>query len=522
MAARIHGLAAPDTVIMSEYTARLVQGYFVCEDLGIHTLKGVAEAMAVIRVVSETDAQSRLDVVRAQGMTAIVGREEETTLLDERWRQSRAGRGQVVLISGEPGIGKSRLVEAIQEQIEREGATEIRFRGSPYFQNSAFYPILDAIQRRLQWTRDTSPEFKARQLEHWLAHYTFPDSETVPLLAAFLTLPLPADYPALTLTPQQQRQRIQETILAWLLEEASHQAVLMVLEDLHWVDPTTLEFVGLLIERVPQIRVMLMLTYRPEFMPSWDMQTAVTMLPLSRLGPQQVEAIATNVTQQRRLPAEILEQIRAKTDGIPLFVEELTKMIIESGQVQAVNGHYELSGSRTDLTIPMTLQDALMARIDRLGAAKRVVQVSAVIGREFAYDLLVAISPEKPSSLEQALSQLIEAELVTPMPGTPHAQYQFKHALIQDTAYGSLLRRTRQHVHQQIAHAIEERFPETIAAQPELVAHHYTEADHRPAAIPYWQQAGQRALQQSAHLEAISHLTSGLELLATLPVTPEH
>ena len=524
VAARVHGLAAPDTVTISATTLRLVQGYFVCEDLGAHALKGVADPMSVARVLAETTAQSRLEAVRTTDLSALVGREAELAVLADHWAQSTAGQGQVVVLRGEAGIGKSRLVEALLTQVDREEGRRIVLRCSPYHTHSALYPIITHLERRLQFTSEEPAATKVAKLERELATFRFPQPETVPLVAELLSVSLPEGrYPPLRFSPQQQRQRTQATLVAWLLEEAERQPFLAVWEDLHWVDPSTLELLERLVEQVATARMLMLLTYRPEFRPPWDTaQTPLTTVTLSRLAQPQVEGMIAHVTRGRRLPTDIVEQIMARTDGIPLFVEELTKTILESGGLRAVNGHYERTGPTSAVAIPETLQDALMARLDRLGAAKRVAQVAAVIGRDFSPALLDAVTLPGAGTVQDALDQLVEAELLSPRAAPPHATYVFKHALIQDAAYQSLLRRTRQQYHQRIAQVLADRFPETAETQPEVLAHHYTEAGLNAPAVGYWQRAGERATQRSANLEAIHHLTKGLQVLRTLPDTPAH
>ena len=519
VAARVQGVATPGTVAISPTTAQLVTGYFEWEELGTHTLKGVPEPMLLRQVVRESGARSRLDV--AGHTQAMIGREAEVQLLHERWAQSQTGQGQVVFVSGEAGIGKSRLVEALCEHAERDGATLLRFRCSPYYQNSAFYPLTEFLQAWLGFAREDSSDTKLAKLIQTLEDYRFPEAETVPLFAQLLSLPHPQAYPPLVGTPQKQRQKLQAALTAWLDDEARRQATLVVWEDLHWIDPSSVEVLSLLVKQVAQTRLCLLLAARPEFAVPWETQSSLTALKLQRLGTVQIEGIVANVTGGRQLPAELMDQIVSKTDGIPLFVEELTKTIVESDVLHAVNGHYELTGPLSAVTIPVTLQDSLMARLDRLGPAKGVAQVGAVIGREFRYDLLEAARPEGEAGLAEALEQLVAAELVYQQEPPPQASYQFKHALIQDTAYESLLHRTRQRYHHRIAQVLEERFTETVEIQPELVARHYTEAKRASQAIPYWQQAGQTAAQRSANVEAIGHLNSGLELVATLPDTPE-
>lgn len=325
----------------------------------------------------------------------------------------------------------------------------------------------------------------------------------------------------LALSPQRQKQQTQEALVAWLLADAARQPLLVVWEDLHWADPSTLELLDLLLGHVPTARLLLVLTARPEFRPPWALRSAVTPLTLTRLTRQQVEAMVLRVTGGKPLPAEVLAQIVAKTDGIPLFVEELVKMIREAGLVQEAADRYVLTGPLPPLAIPATLQDALMARLDRLAAVKDVAQLGTVLGREFPYTLLRAVAPLDEGALQQALARLVEAELFYQRGLPPQATYLFKHALIQDAAYQSLLKSTRQQYHQRIAQVLVAQFPETVETQPELVAQHYTEAGLSGQALPYWQRAGQRALQRSANAEAVNHLTRGLEVLKTLPDSNE-
>jgi class 3 adenylate cyclase/tetratricopeptide (TPR) repeat protein len=513
IAARVQGQAEPNTVFISQATYRLVHGFFRCEALGPQSLKNVSAPLELYRVQGEGEAQSRFEVAVQKGLTPLVGRAEELALLQRYWEHARAGAGQVVLVSGEPGIGKSRLVQELKEQVSAEGATRLEFRCSPYHQHSALYPIIDHLQRLLQFAREDSPAVKLEKLQHRLSHYHFPQADTVPLLAALLSLPHPEDYPPITGSPQKQKEKTQAALVAWLVEEAEKAAVYCAWEDLHWADPSTLEVLTLLLDQVPTTRLLALLTFRPEFMPPWGNRSHLSQLTLSRLERTQTEAMVERVTGGKTLPVEVMQQIVAKTDGVPLFVEELTKSVVES-----VGAIHELP---LQLGIPATLQDALMARLDRLGSAKDIAQLGATIGREFSYELLQAVAPLDEATLQQSLTQLVESELVYQRGVVPQVQYLFKHALIQDTAYQSLLKSKRRYYHQQIARVLEEQFPDTIEAQPELVAHHYTEASLVAQALPYWQQAGQRAAQRSAHVEAIKHFTKGLELLKTLPDMPE-
>ena len=522
IAARIQGLAAPNTLVISDATYSLVQGYFACQDLGAQSLRGVTEAMRIYHVLSESGATSRLDVTQPRGLTPLVGRESEVTLLHERWDQAKAGHGHVVLLSAEGGLGKSRLVQTLKDHIVHEPHTRWECRSAEYYQNTALYPLTELWQRTLQWQHDETPDEKLAKLEHVLSQYRLLREESVPLFAPLLSLSLPESrYAPLNLSPQRQRQKTLETLVAILLELAKRQPVLFIVEDLHWTDPTTLEWLNLLIDQIPTTSILTVLTCRPHFQPTWHHHSYITEITLNHLSHAQVEQIVTGMTEGTTLPPEVLQQILAKTDGVPLFVEEITKAILESGQLTAIDGHYELVGSLSTFRIPTTLQDSLMARLDRLVTAKAVAQYAAVIGRQFSYGLLQAVSQLDEAMLQHELGTLVEAEIVYQRGLPPQTTYLFKHALIQDAAYQSLLKSTRQQYHQRIAQVLEAQFPETAETQPELLAHHYTEGGLIEQALPYWQRAGQRAIERSAHAEAIAHLTKGLQLLTTLPDTPE-
>ena len=406
--------------------------------------------MAMYQVLGESTVQHRLDAVLPTGLTPLVGREEELALLHRRWEQVKDREGQVVLLSGEPGIGKSRLVRELRNRVEQDNAIRIEFRCSPYYQNSALYPVIEHLQRLLQWQKEDTVQTRTVKLQVTLARYRFPQADTLALFAALLSLPHPADAPPLNLSPQRQKQKTEEALIAWLVEEAEGAPLYCAWEDLHWADPSTLELLGMLIDQTPTTRLFVLLTSRPEFTPPWGQHGHFSQLTLSRLGRRQVPQMIEQATGGKPLPAEVVQQIVAKTDGVPLFVEELTKMVVESGLLTETNGHYELSGPLPPLAIPSTLQDSLMARLDRLATTKEIAQVGATLGREFSYDLLRAVSPLEENLLQQGLSQLVDAELLYQRGTPPQSTYLFKHALIQDTAYQSLLKSRRQQLHQQI------------------------------------------------------------------------
>ena len=523
IAARLQDLAAPNTVVISPVTARLVHQTFVLEDLGATALKGVADPMAVWQVLGLRTPSRHDDEAAHDRAPFLVGRDEELGLLRRRWDQSKEGLGQVVLLSGAAGLGKSSLVAALRAQVGREGYARITLRCSPYYTNSALYPVIAYLQQVLQFEQTDPPETKLAKLEQGLQTYHLPHEEVVPLFGALLGVPLPAErYPARNVSPQQQRQQTHDALVAWLLEEATRQPILAVWEDLHWADPTTLDLLGLLVEQIPTAAMLQVLTFRPEFSQPWPTRSYMTPITLNRLERPQVEALIAHLADGKALPDEVMAHIVAKTDGVPLYVEELTKMLLASDLLRAEAEHYVLTGPLSTMAIPETLQDSLMARLDQLTTAKEVAQLGAVLGREFTYDMLMAVSSQDEATVQDGLARLVAAELLYQRGRPPRARYIFKHALIQDAAYASLLRSTRQQVHQQVAQLLETRFPEIVETQPELVAQHYTAAGCAEQAVPYWQRAGQQASDRSAYLEAVSHVTTGIELLKTLPETPEH
>ena len=510
IAARLEGLAPANAVVISAVTARLVQGIFALEDLGTHTLHGVAEPMTLSRVRGLLAPPSHDEEFVAARVPVLVGREEESGLLRRRWEQSKAGLGQVVLISGEAGIGKSALVEALRAQVRAEGVPRIAFRCSPYHTTSALYPVITHIEHLLQLAPDDPPATKLAKLEAGLRPSGLPLAEVVPLLAGLLSVPLPAErYAPLTVTPQHQKQQTLDALVAWLVAEAERQPVLVAWEDLHWADPTTLEFLGLVIEQAPTVPMLHVLTSRPAFSPPWPPRSHLTPLVLTRLERPQVEALITQRAGGKTLPAEVVQHIVAKTDGVPLYVEELTKMLLASPLLREEADQYVLTGPLRTVAIPDTLQDALMARLDQLTTAKEVAQLGAVLGREFTYDLLQAIAPQDEDTLQAGLAQLVTAELLYQRGRPPRARYIFKHALIQDAAYASLLKSTRQHVHQRIAQVFEAQFPDARrdparAGGPSL----HGGGLHR-AGGGLLAAGGQQASDRSANLEAISHCHHG-------------
>src|SRR5215831_1888925 len=461
LAARLQGLAAPNTLVIGAVTWQLLQGFFACQSLGTPLLKGFAQSLEVYQVLSESTARSRLDAVGSTGLTPLVGRGQEMGLLLECWAQVKDGRGQVILLSGEAGIGKSRLVQVLKAHVAAEPQVWLTpCQCSPYHQNTALYPWIDLLERiALRFEREESPQQKLGKLEGFLVQYGLPLAEAVPLMAALLSLPLPADAAPLAGSSEQQKQRTLQTFLTILLHIAVQQPVLFVMEDLHWVDPTTLEFLSLLVDQGPTARILALFTFRPDFHPPWTGRAHLTQLTVNRLPRHQAAELSSRVAHGKALPAAVVEQVVAKTDGVPLFVEELTKMVLESGLLQERDERYDLTGPLPPLAIPATLHDSLMARLDRLATVKSLAQLGATLGREFSYELFQAVALWDEETMRRGLHQLVEAEFLYQRGLPPQATYTFKHALIQDVAYQSLLRSTRQHYHQRIAQALEAQFP---------------------------------------------------------------
>jgi predicted ATPase/class 3 adenylate cyclase len=515
LASRLQHVAERDSVVMSSQTLRLVRGLFVTEDLGLHSLAGFAEPVALYRAVQPSGMRSRFDVAAEAGLTRLVGREDDLAMLLDRWHRVREGHGCAVLIGGEAGIGKSRLVHALRDLLAADRHTWLECHGSPHHQNSALHPIIELLGQGLHLARGRTPEERIARVERGLDLVGLPLAEIVPLLAALLALPLPERYAPLSLGPEAQRRRTLEALAAWLYALAKMQPTVLVMEDLHWTDPSTLELLGSLIARVESAPVLLIGTFRPSFEPTWGAGEQLVYMAVKPLTRRQSAAMVEGIEGGEALPRAVRDDVVGKTDGVPLFIEELTKSVLESG----LSADGEPLPSR-ELEIPSTLQDSLTARLDRLGPAKEVAQVAAVLGREFSYDLLAAVSGADAPSLEQGLSRLATAGLVYEVGALPYASYTFKHMLVQETAYQSLLKATRRSLHERSARVLEERFPERIASEPEAIARHCEKGGLIEAAISYYQRAGERATQRSASAEAVGHLKRALELLRGLPESP--
>jgi class 3 adenylate cyclase/tetratricopeptide (TPR) repeat protein/ABC-type transport system involved in cytochrome c biogenesis ATPase subunit len=516
LAARLQALAAPGTVVVAASTRRLLGDLFHLRDLGRHEVKGLAELVAAWAVEGVSDSESRFEAVRAAALTDLIGRENEIDFLMERQRLAWKGDGQVVLISGEPGIGKSRLAAALADHIASEPHTRLRYQCSPYHTNSTLHPFITQLERAAGFKANDTTEQRLDKLEALLALGASRIEDVAPLFAELLSIPFGQRYPPLALSPTQQRRRTLAALLNQFEGLARRQPILLVFEDAQWADATSLELLDLTVERVRQLPVLALFTMRSEFEPPWVGLPNVRTLTLGRLERNDVESMVARVTGGRGLPAEVMKRIVAKTDGNPLFVEELTKAVLEAGILVEDAEGYRLDGPLQPLAIPATLQDSLMSRLDRLAPVREIGQIGAAIGRDFSYSLLRAVAGRDETALTHALAQLEQAELVFRRGEPPEAVYSFKHALVRDAAYESLLKSRRQQLHGQIARALEERFADIVASQPEIAAHHFTEAGLVERAVDYWLKAGQHAARRSANAEALNHLARGLELLPNI------
>ena len=519
LAARLQGIAEPNRVVIAEGTRRLLGNLFELEDLGPKDLKGIAgpvRAWAALRVSS---AEGRFEALHASGLTALVGREEELELLLRRWSKTKTGEGQVVLLSGEAGIGKSRLTAALLERLTTEPHTRLRYFCSPQHTDSAFYPIIGQMEHAAGLAHDDAPQARLDKLDAMLAQ-TSTSREDAALFADMLSLPNDGRYPALAVIPEQRRQRTLEALTSQLAGLASQQPVLMIVEDAHWIDPTSLEVFGRTVDQIKALPTLLIVTFRAEFNAPWVGQSHVTSLMLNRLGERETAAIITRLVGNKELPADVMAEIVERTDGIPLFVEEMTKAILEAeseGEAQRTAAAVPSPA----LAVPASLHASLMARLDRLGPAKEVAQVGAAIGREFSHVLLAAVVGKPEAELGSALDRLIAAGLLFRQGVPPHATYLFKHALVQDAAYSTMLRGRRQQLHSAIAQVLEERFPELVNSTPEAIAQQFERVGQNEKAIQYWLRAGDRDLRRFAMKESITHYSNALRLVTAMPNTPE-
>ena len=519
LAARLQGVAEPNSIVISESTRKLVGNLFELNDLGAHDLKGIVGPVRAWAALRPSSVESRFDAFHASGVTELVGREEELELLLRRWSKAKVSEGQVVLLSGEPGIGKSRLTAALLERLASEPHTRLRYFCSPQHTDSAFYPIISQMERAAGLAHEDTTHAKLDKLDAVLAQTSTP-TQNAALFAEMLSLPNDGRYPALDLAPEERRQKTQEALTAQLVGLTRQRPALMIVEDAHWVDPTSLEVFGRTVDQIKTLPVLLIVTFRPEFDAPWAGRSHVTSLALNRLGEREAAAIIARIVGNKDLPADVTAEIVERTDGIPLFVEEMTKAVLEA---ESEDDWRQTAAAMPSpaLAVPASLHASLMARLDRLGPAKEVAQIGAAIGRQFSHSLLAAVARKPEAELGLALDRLIAAGLLFRQGMPPHSSYLFKHALVQDAAYGTLLREPRRALHARIAETLESQFAEIVESQPEALARHCTEAGQIEKAAVLWGKAGQRSLERSALVEAVAQLTRALDQIASLPGTPE-
>jgi class 3 adenylate cyclase/DNA-binding response OmpR family regulator/predicted ATPase len=517
LAAQLQSRAQPDTILIAASTRDHVRGLFDYREVGHLALEGLAEPVPAWQVVGTSVAESRFEALREGNLTPLVGRDEEIDLLLRRWQQIQSGEGRIVLISGEPGIGKSRLVRAFQDRLANHAA--LSFYCSPSYQDSPLYPVIAQLERAAGFRRDDTPGGRFAKFEA-LLHPLIGD-EAIALIAALLSVPSGDRYPQPNLSPQRRRERTLQAVIAQLAAWAGERPVLAVFEDAHWIDPTSRELLDLLVDRARNLPVLIVITYRPEFTPPWASRAHATTMVLSRLGNREVTAMADQITG-KRLPREVHGQIVDLSDGVPLFVEELVRTVLETGLLRELDDEYLLRGPLSPLAVPDTLQGLLVARLDRLGSAKEVPQAGAAIGRVFSYEVIRAVADWLPEHrLQDALRSLVQSELLDDRGTPPDVVYLFKHTLLQEAAHETLLRSRRRELHARIAAVLEEHLPEVTDQQPGVLAHHYTDAGMVAQAVFYWAKAGQQSAARSAMLEAEAQLRRGLELLSDLPDSPE-
>jgi class 3 adenylate cyclase/tetratricopeptide (TPR) repeat protein len=510
IAIQVHAAAPPGTIVMTAATHQLVCGLFVTEDCGVHQLKDYAQPVNIYRVVRPSAARGRLDAT-AGGLTPFVGREEELRLLMNRWERALDGEGQVVLIIGEPGIGKSRLLRHFHEQIAATPHTWVQTAAMPSYQNTPFYPIAELLRQLVPALKGDGADEQLARFEQRLASAGLKPAEAIRLLAPLLNLTVPVEYPPLAYSAEQQRRRLFALMMGLVLAAARMQPLVIATEDLHWADPSTLDLIQILVEQAATGPLLLLYTARPEFRAQWPWRAHHTQITLNALNVRSVRIMVRHVAARRPLSDETVAAIVERTGGVPLFVEELTRAVLEASDEK-------LSGRE----IPVTLHDSLMARLDRLGVAKETAQVGAVIGGEFPYELIRAVHPIEEDDLQQALRTLADADLLYVRGIAPEATYQFEHALIRDAAYQALLKSRRKELHRQVAHTIEGKFPALKETHPELLARHWSEAGETESAIAEWERAGRAAEGRSAFREALASYYEALKLLKLTPDSPEH
>ncbi len=524
LAARVQAFAKPNTVVIHKSTHRLLAGQFECCSLGLHELKGFDTPQPLWQVMRALPVSRRFEATHPMALTPLVDRSDALGLLMMQWRRVQRGEGQTALVLGEPGIGKSRLTQELSERAALRPHIRLWYQCSPYYTNTALFPFIDQLNRAAGLRPGDTPDQCLRKLDAVLSRASDDTREALPILAELLGLPVDEPEALAALTPQRKKEKTLEALITQLDGLVARQPVLLIFEDVHWIDPTSLELIDHLSEQAPDKPMLIVLTARPGFSPLWIEREHIRVLKLERLEPDYGKALIERVAGTRQISASVLEQISERTDGVPLFIEELTKTVLASARPAAVANGYGKTGVVTTRTIPTTLQDSLMARLDQLGDAKKIAQISAVIGRRFSFAVLAALVRAQPTfrnvQLEKALQRLVDADLLMPLGSARNLDYSFRHALVRDVAYDSLLRRKREKLHAKLAAVLEREFDETVRLRPELLAHHYTEARLNEKAIEYWLEAGRRAAQRSANVEAVSQLQRALSLLSGIKASP--
>lgn len=522
IAARLEGLALENGLVISNYTQKLVSGWFEMESLGVQTLKGIKEPMEIYQVLKASGAGSRIEIAAGRGLSPLVGREDELNLLLRKWNQAKAGNGQFLILNGEAGIGKSRLVQSIKGQVKQEkNAARLEIRCSDYQTTTPFYPLIELLENRvLAFAREEESESKIEKLKNWMNFARLALKPHLPIYSDFLSISIPdelrAQYESQLLVAAGKRKKFMDGFTTALLHYAKEAPLLLIVEDLHWMDSSTLEWFNQVVEQLPTYTIFVVATTRPQFQAPWPTKSYIAQLNLNRLSNDQIEMMCYHQAKGKVLPKTLLKQITDKTNGVPLFVEELTRMIIESDLLLEKEDHFELSPiyqSRFELAIPSTLQDSLIARLDRLSDSREIAQIGSVLGREFSYKLIEAVAQRTEEGLQKDLSKLVASELLYQKGLGRAATYLFKHALIQDTAYESLLKRRRQQLHKRVAMVLEQQFPELVETQPELLAYHANEAGLNEKALEMWELAGNKAVRQHANFDAVYHFQKALSLL---------
>jgi class 3 adenylate cyclase/tetratricopeptide (TPR) repeat protein len=516
VAARLQGLVEPGVVVVAGNTRCLLGELFECRALGSIPIKGLGDPVAIWEVIGRSAVDSRFEALHAT-RTPLVGRDEEIDLIMRRWRQVKDNDGSVVLIVGEPGIGKSRVAQTVLERLSGEPHTRLRLFCSPDHQDSSLYPMITHFERAAGFRREDTTVQRLDKLEAVLRRATDDLTEALPLLATLLSISSDGRFPPIQSSPQKQKERVLRVLVDQVAGLARREPVLILIEDTHWIDDTSRELLDLMIDRTSCLPVLMIITFRPEFAAPWAGRPHVTLLSLSRLQPTQRAEMIAHLTEGKELPAEVAEQVMYRSDGIPLFIEELTKAVVESGLLTDAGGRYTVTAPLPALAIPMTLNASLLARIDRLAMVREVVHLAAAIGRHFSHELISAVAGMPRHQLDDALEQLTSAELIFRHGSPPNVEYTFKHALVRDAAYSTLLRGVRQQLHARIAATFESQFPEIVEAQPDLLARHCSEACLMGKAVGYWLKAGQRALARSAMTEAAAQLRKGLDLVSSVP-----